>query len=91
MPVTGTRVWIYAVLSDGSNQTVTLGGSLTIDHNPYVLLKTSLPEINQGDLLRLSWDDYMVDDGSGTDDAYIRLYGSPPLTTSIPAPRFAST
>ncbi|MEE2659827.1 MAG: FlgD immunoglobulin-like domain containing protein [Candidatus Latescibacterota bacterium] len=76
VPVTGTRVWLYAELKDGSNETVTLGGSLTIDHNPYILLRTRLPEIDQGDLLRLSWDDYMVDDGFGTDDAYIRLYAS---------------
>ena len=77
VPVTNTRVWLYAVLSDPSgNVHVELGGSLLVTHSPHIFLKTGAPEINQGDILRIEWDDYMVDDGSGTDDAYIRLYAS---------------
>jgi len=77
VPVTGTRVWLYAVMSDASNNTsVVLGGSLVINHAPHILLKSGAPEINQGDIVRIQWDDYLVDDGSGTDDAYIRLYAS---------------
>ncbi|MDA0338176.1 MAG: hypothetical protein O2782_23650, partial [bacterium] len=77
VPVSGTRVWLYAVLADVSaNVNVVLGGSLLITHAPHIFLKTGTPEINQGDIVRLAWDDYMVDDGAGTDDAYIRLYAS---------------
>ena len=78
VPTTGTRVWAYAVSSDASgNVDVALGGSLLITHSPHILLKTGTPEINQGDIVRIEWDDYMVNDGSGTEDAYIRLYASP--------------
>ena len=77
VPVTDTRVWLYAVLSDVSgNVDVELGGSLLLTHSPHIFLKTGSPEINQGDILRIEWDDYMVDDAFGTDDAYIRLYAS---------------
>ena len=77
VPDNGQQVWIYAVISDGGgNVSVELGGSLRVAHAPYVLLKTRMPEISQGDIVRLEWDDYMVDDGSGTDNAYIRLYAS---------------
>ena len=76
-PPGGQQVWLYAVVADDDDNTaVELGGSLVIDHSPYILLKTRLPEVNQGDVLRLEWDDYMVDDGLGIDDAYIRLYAS---------------
>ena len=77
IPVSGQQVWLYAIIKDDSgNITVARGGSLVITHSPTILLKTRLPEINQGDMLRIEWDDYMVDDGSGTDDASIRLYAS---------------
>ncbi len=77
MPESGVRVWLYAVLDDGNgNERVSLGGSLVINHSPYILMKSSLPQISQGDIVRLTWDDYMVDDASGSDDAYIRLYAS---------------
>ena len=77
MPKSDRQVWLYAVVTDGvGNVTVARGGSLVILHNPYILLETRMPSINQGDILRLEWEDYMVDDGSGTDDAYIRLYAS---------------
>ena len=78
VPESGTRVWLYAVTADGSgNKRVELGGSLAINHDPFIFLESRLPQINQGDIIRLEWDDYMVDDGIGTEDAYIRLYASP--------------
>ena len=62
---------------DGNgNTTVARGGSLTITHNPFIQANTRLPEIGRGDILRFEWDDYLVDDASGTDDAYIRLYAA---------------
>ncbi len=76
VPKSGRRVWIYALITDGTNTTVSRGGSLVLTHNPFVLLETRLPEISRGDIVRLEWDDYMVDDGSGTDDAYLRLYAA---------------
>ena len=76
VPRSGRQVWIYALTTDGSNTAVVRGGSIVLTHNPFILLETRLPEINRGDIVRLEWDDYMVDDGSGTDDAYIRLYAA---------------
>ena len=77
VPASGTRVWLYAVLTDlSANVRVVLGGSMKTTHAPHIFLETGTPEINQGDIVRLAWDDYMVDDGVGTEDAYIRLYAS---------------
>jgi hypothetical protein len=77
IPISARRVWLYAKTTDGSgNVSVSRGGSLTITHNPYVILNTRFGDVSQGDVVRLEWDDYMVDDQSGTDDAYIRLYAS---------------
>jgi hypothetical protein len=77
VPDSGSRVWLYAVLDDGNgNESVSLGGSLLMTHSPYILLTSSLPQVSQGDIVRLNWEDYMVDDGVGTDDAHIRLYAS---------------
>jgi len=77
VPKSGRQVWIYAVVTDGNgNTTVARGGSLTITHNPFIQANTRLPEIGRGDILRFEWDDYLVDDASGTDDAYIRLYAA---------------
>jgi len=77
-PVHERQVWLYAVTVDGAgNTSVVLGGGLVLRHSPHILLKSRLPRINQGDIVRLDWDDYLVDDGSSTDDAYIRLYASP--------------
>ena len=75
------KVWLYAIISDDhGNQAVALGGALTMTHDPYIsLLSSKLDEytvFNADDVLRITWDDYLVDDGSGTDDAYIRLYAS---------------
>ncbi len=30
-----------------------------------------------GDVIRLEWDAFLIDDGTGTDDAYLRLYAAP--------------
>jgi len=30
--------------------------------------------IVNGDIVRLEWDAFLIDDGTGTDDAYLRLY-----------------
>ena len=81
-----SRVWLYAIISDSNgNSTVNLGGSLSLTHDPHITLLSAelddLTSFQKNDVLRITWDDYLVDDGSSTDDAYIRLYGSPPLTT----------
>lgn len=81
VPADGTQVWIYAVMSDNSgNEIEVLGGSLTVSHTPYINLLTAdlddLASFDQNDVLRIAWDDYLVDDGVGTDDAYIRVYAT---------------
>ena len=77
IPISGRQVWLYAKGTDGSgNVTVARGGSVTITHNPYIILNSRFGDASGGDIVRLEWDDYMVDDLSGTDDAYIRLYAS---------------
>ena len=65
-PVSSQQVWMYAVAIGGTDTTVARGGSLVITHTPFVQLNTRMPKINQGDIIRLEWDDYMVDDGSST-------------------------
>ena len=82
LPRANSKVWLYAIISDAhGNETVALGGALTLTHDPYISLLTS--ELDnydasfvQYDVLRIAWDDYLVDDGSGTDDAYIRIYAA---------------
>lgn len=81
VPIDGRQVWIYALIRDSrGNENVELGGSITVEHDPRIVLLTSdlddLASFEQNDVLRLQWDDYLVDDGSGTDDAHIRLYAS---------------
>ena len=81
VPRENRKVWLYAVISDDhNNRTVALGGALTMDHDPRIdLLSSNLSDYGsfvEYDVLRITWDDYLVDDGSGTDDAYIRLYAS---------------
>ena len=76
VPESGQQVWLYAVTVGGSDTTVARGGAVTMTHTPFVQLNTRMPEINQGDVIRLEWDGYMVDDGVSTDDAHIRLYAS---------------
>ena len=81
VPRTRRKVWLYARISDANgNSSVSLGGALTMIHDPRItLLSSNLSDytsFQKNDVLRIAWDDYMVDDGSGTDDAYIRLYAS---------------
>ncbi|MDA1280971.1 MAG: hypothetical protein O3B95_13210, partial [Chloroflexi bacterium] len=77
----GQKVWTYAVISDGhGNKTEELGGALTIYHSPFITLSSAdldnLNSFDKNDALRITWDDYLVDDGASTDDAYIRLYAA---------------
>ena len=88
VPKSGSTVYLYAVVTDANgNETVELGGALKVHHDPSITLLSSflsnLGSFNVNDVLRVEWDDYLVDDGSGTDDAYIRLYASSagPYTT----------
>ena len=83
VPRINRKIWLYAIISDSNgNSNVTLGGALTMDHDPHITLTSSnlgdygATDFKVDDVLRITWDDYMVDDGSGTDDAYIRLYAS---------------
>ena len=82
VPIGGRKVWFYARISDGhGNESVALGGAVTMTHRPFINLLSSdlssLGSFDKNDVLRITWDDYLVDDGSGTDDAYIRLYAEP--------------
>ena len=81
LPVSGTKVWLYAVIRDeNGNATTSLGGALTVTHTPYIQLQnsklSSYGSFAKNDIIRLSWDDYLVDDLVGTDNAHIRLYAS---------------
>ncbi|MFC1525327.1 FlgD immunoglobulin-like domain containing protein [Candidatus Latescibacterota bacterium] len=81
VPEDGQEVWLYALIRDPrGNETVALGGGLTVYHAPYINLMSAdlgaLTTFDKSDVLRLTWDDYLVDDGLDTDDAYIRLYAS---------------
>ncbi|MEE3258114.1 MAG: hypothetical protein VX293_02785, partial [Candidatus Latescibacterota bacterium] len=76
VPKSASRIWLYAITTDGTNTNVVRGGAVTFTHNPFVQLNTRMPSVSQGDILRFEWDDYMVDDALGTDDAYIRLYAA---------------
>lgn len=76
VPNNGEHVWIYALISDGSNKTIARGGSIKVMHTPHIILKNRMPEIYSGDVIRLNWESYWVDDGEGTDDGYIRLYAA---------------
>jgi hypothetical protein len=81
VPRNNRKVWLYAIISDvNGNSTTALGGALTMTHDPRItLLSSKLDDYGsflKNDVLRVTWDDYMIDDGSGTDDAYIRLYAS---------------
>ena len=81
--------WVYAVLHDSlGNTRVQAGGSVlfrtgdvqSYQTTPRVVMKTP-PAGGQtmvnGDILRLEWDAFLIDDGTGTDDAYLRLYAAP--------------
>ncbi len=81
--VSGGKVWLYAIITDSrGNKNVALGGALTMVHDPHITILSSklddyVPGFVKDDVLRIEWDDYLVDDGSSTDDAYIRLYAIP--------------
>ena len=81
VPGSNTKVWLYAVVTDAhDNRTVSLGGALTMTHDPYIMLLSSkldeYASFQVNDVLRIAWDDYLIDDGVSTDDAYIRIYSS---------------
>ena len=81
--------WVYAVLHDSlGNTRVQAGGSIllasgqdeTFQPAPSVIMKTPPTggqTIVNGDIVRLEWDAFLIDDGTGTDDAYLRLYAAP--------------
>lgn len=81
--------WIYAVLHDTlGNTRVQAGGAIllrggddgTFQPTPKVTMKTPPAggqTIVNGDIVRLEWDSFFIDDGTGTDDAYLRLYAAP--------------
>jgi len=88
----GTSVdtaWIYAVLADSlANTRVQLGGGVLLlgsqespaSQAPRVTMRTPPAggqTIINGDVVRLEWDAFLIDDGTGTDDAYLRLYAAP--------------
>ena len=82
--------WVYAVVNDGAsgNVRVSLGGAVLLvgtqespaSSAPKVTMKTP-PSGGQtlinGDVIRLEYDAFLIDDGTGTDDAYLRLYAAP--------------
>ena len=81
--------WVYAVLSDTlGNTRVQAGGAVLLlgsqetpaSQTPRVIMKTP-PAGDQlvvnGDVVKLEWDAFLIDDGTGTDDAYVRLYAAP--------------
>jgi hypothetical protein len=81
--------FIYAVLHDTlGNTRVQAGGAIvlrsgdagTFQPTPKVTMKTPPAggqTIVNGDIVRLEWDSFLMDDGTGTDDAYLRLYAAP--------------
>ncbi len=81
--------WVYAVLHDSlGNSRVQAGGAVLLlgsqetpaSAAPRVVMKTppagGMTVVN-GDVVRLEWDSFLIDDGTGTDDAYLRLYAAP--------------
>ena len=86
---TTDTAWVYAVLNDGTGNTrVQAGGAVLLigsqespaSNAPKVTMKTPPSggqTIINGDIIRLEWDAFLIDDGTGTDDAYLRLYAAP--------------
>ena len=86
---TTDTAWVYSVLNDGSGNTrVALGGAVLLfgsqespsSNATKVTMKTPPSggqTIINGDIVRLEWDAFLIDDGTGTDDAYLRLYAAP--------------
>ena len=86
---TTDTAWIYAVLHDSLGNTRVQGGGGVLlvgsqesptSETPRVTMM-SPPSGDQllinGDVVRLEWDAFLIDDGTGTDDAYLRLYAAP--------------
>ena len=91
-PLTGEStdtVWVYAVLHDSlGNTKVEIGGGVLLlgsqespaSQAPRVTMLTPPSggmDLVNGDVVRLEWDAFLIDDNSGTDDAYLRLYAAP--------------
>ena len=81
MPESGSKIWLYAVITDeNGNSSTSVGGSISVTHTPYIQLQnsklSSYGSFAKNDIIRLNWEDYWVDDLVGTDNAYIRLYAS---------------
>jgi hypothetical protein len=86
---TTDTAWVYAVLHDTlGNTRVQNGGAVLLlgsqaspaSQAPKVTMRTPPTggqTIVNGDVVRLEWDAFLIDDGTGTDDAYLRLYAAP--------------
>ena len=82
-------VWVYAVLHDSLGNTTVAGGGAVLllgsaetpaSQAPKVTMLTPPSgglDLTNGDVVRLEWDAFLIDDGTGTDDAYLRLYAAP--------------
>ncbi|MEE2833252.1 MAG: hypothetical protein VYD18_12915, partial [Candidatus Latescibacterota bacterium] len=81
--------WVYAVLADSlGNTRVAAGGAILLlgsqetpaSQTPRVIMRTP-PAGDQllvnGDVVKLEWDAFLIDDNTGTEDAYLRLYAAP--------------
>ncbi|MBI2505580.1 MAG: T9SS type A sorting domain-containing protein [Candidatus Latescibacteria bacterium] len=82
--------WVYAVLHDTlGNTRVANGGAVLLFGSQQSVLTSPAPKVTMktppsggqtivnGDVVRLEWDAFLIDDGTGTDDAYLRLYAAP--------------
>ena len=86
---TTDTAWVYAVLhDDNANTRVQSGGAVLLigsqetpaSQTPRVIMKTPVSgdqKVVNGDVVRLEWEAFLIDDGTGTDDAYLRLYAAP--------------
>ena len=82
-------VWLYAVLHDSLSNTRVQGGGAVLllgsqedpaSQVPRVTMQTPPSggqDLTNGDVVRVEWDAFLIDDGTGTDDAYLRLYAAP--------------
>ena len=87
---TTDTAWVYAVLHDSLGNTRVQGGGAVLllgsqdtpaSEAPRVIMKTPPAgdqDVVNGDVVKLSWDAFLIDDGTGTDDAYLRLYAATP-------------
>ena len=82
-------VWLYGVLADSLGNTRVQGGGAILllgsqespaSPAPRVTMLTPPSggqNLTNGDVVRVEWDAFLIDDGTGTDDAYLRLYAAP--------------